>query len=298
VGTNRLNTLYFIHPKILTILYLIIAGQINSAELLHGPKGCRIPDLPKAVWGNFLLLTSNGDNILSCGGYPYYKNCYNLDIAGQRWDQHSTLTQERLYTTAVTMPNGVYIFGGNRSPTTSDFLPKNNNGVWWAGPTITNGFKDGCGVKISPEELLLIGGEGTEDRIMSFNTRTNLFSTLGSLQQGRNRHSCTLLNNLILVVGGYSGSSLSSTEIIPLANGTPRYGGSLNSAREHFGLATIGGHYKKVISFGGYDQSSPVQSSVEEWDEDTEEWKLAPYSLEEGKRDFASLAVSPQMVCP
>merc|ERR1712008_433116 len=144
---------------------------------------------------------------------------------------------------------------------------------------------------------LLIGGEGTEDRIMSFNTRTNLFSTLGSLQQGRYHHYCALLNNLILVVGGYSGGYLSSTEIIPLANGIPRYGGNLNTARGNFGLATIGGHYKKTISFGGYDSGSNRVSTVEEWDEDTEQWNLAPYSLEEGKNSFASLAVPPQMVC-
>ena len=198
------------------------------------------------------------------------------------------------------MPNGVYIFGGRESPTTCDFLPKNNTGVWQAGPTIPNGFKYGCGLKISPEELLLIGGLGTEDRIMSFNTRTNIFSTFGSLQQGRYHHSCALLNNLILVAGGYSGGYLSSTEVIPLANGIPRYGGNLNPARYEFGLATIGGHYKRVISFGGYTgwDGSSYLSTVEEWNEDTEEWKLAPYSLEEGKTEFASLAVPPQMVCP
>ena len=77
-----------------------------------------------------------------------------------------------------------------------------------------------------------------------------------------------------------------STELIQLVNGTPyllpRYGGNLNTARENFGLATIGGQEdKKVISFGG--NGFDYLSSVEEWDEDTEEWKLAPYSLEESK---------------
>ena len=196
------------------------------------------------------------------------------------------------------MPNGVYIFGGFSSPATSDFLPKNNN-VWQAGPTIPNGFQDGCSLKISEEEILLIGGSGTRDRILNYNTKTNSFSTWEStLQQGREGHSCVLLNDFILVVGGDGdGNILRSTEVIPLANGIPRYGGNLNTARREFGLATIGGHYKKAISFGGYYGSNDL-STVEEWDEDTEEWKLAPYSLEEGKGDFASLAVPPQMVCP
>lgn len=271
---------------------------MKSAELLHGPKSCRIPDLPEFSYGHVLLLTSNGDNILNCGG-SRNKNCYNLEIQAERWNQHSILTQVRSFSTAVTMANGVYIFGGESSPTTSDFLPKNNNGVWQAGPAIPNGFKWGCGLKISEEEILLIGGQGTEDRILHFNTRTNSFSTWEStLQQGRRRHSCVLLNDLILVVGGRGdGNYLSSTEIIPLANGIPRYGGNLNTDRNSFGLATIGGHYKKAISFGGYDDSNRF-STVEEWDEDTEEWKLAPYSLEEEKNNFASLAVPPQMVCP
>merc|ERR1712037_769475 len=105
----------------------------------------------------------------------------------------------------------------------------------------------------------------------------------------------------ILVVGGYDGNNilvaLGSTEIIPLANRIPRYGGNLNVTRKDFGLATIGGHYKKAISFGGNNDDGSL-SSVEEWDEDTEEWKSTLYALEEGKSDFASLAVPPQMVCP
>ena len=289
--------MYLLHPKILTILYFILAGSLKSAELLHGPKSCRIPDLPESVKYHVLLLTPNGDNILSCGGSGN-KNCYNLDIKGERWNKHSTLTQVRDDSTAVTMANGVYIFGGRSSKTTYEFLPK--NGVWQAGPTtIPNGFRYGCGIKFSEEEIFLIGGSGTEDRILNFNTRTNSFSTREStLQQGRYGHSCVLLNNLILVVGGYGGGNiLSSTEVIPLANGTPRYGGNLNTARYYFGLATIGGHYKKAISFGGFDGFNSV-STVEEWDEDTEEWKLAPYSLGEEKHHFASLAVPPQMVCP
>merc|ERR1719491_2771081 len=93
-------------------------GRLKSAELLHGPKSCRIPDLPEAVSDHVLLLTSNGDNILNCGGFGN-KNCYSLEIQGERWNQHSTLTQVRDLSTAVTMANGVYIFGGWTSPTTS-----------------------------------------------------------------------------------------------------------------------------------------------------------------------------------
>ena len=203
--------MYLLHPKILTILYFILAGNLKSAELLHGPKSCRIPDLPEAVSGHVLLLTSNGDNILSCGGYiesEYTKNCYNLEIKGERWNLHSTLTKFRPRSTAVTMPDGVYIFGGSSSqitgdsPTTYEVLPKNSNGHWQAGTTtIPNGFSFGCGVKISEENILLIGGFGTEDRILNYNTNNNSFTPLESkLLQGRYQHSCTLLNDMIFIV--------------------------------------------------------------------------------------------------
>ena len=249
-------------------------------------------------------MTSNGDNLLNCGGYSNYKKCYSLDIQEKRWIPHSNLTQNRVYATSVTMPNGVYIFGGRGidSQTTTDFLPK-NSGVWQAGPSIPNRFESGCGVQISQEDLLLIGGRGTYDRLLEFNTKTNNFTIRGSkLQQGRLGHSCTLLNHTIIVAGGWDADHnvnvLKSTELVPLTNGSPRFGGDLNTARAFFGLATIRVHHKKAYSFGGEDSSFNSLKSVEEWDADTEQWKLATFSLKEGKDVFGFLAVPPQLVCP
>ena len=244
-------------------------------------------------------MTSNDDNLLNCGGSPDYKKCYRLDIQEKRWIHHSYLTQNRYLATSVTMPNGVYIFGGSKSPTTTDFLPK-NSGVWQAGPSIPNGFKLGCGVQISQEVLLLIGGYGTWDRLLEFNTRTNNFTIRGDkLQQGRYGHSCTLLNDMIIVAGGRMPSTpLKSTELVPLTNGSPRFGGDLSITRAYFGLAKIGVHHKKAYSFGGWDSSRNSLKSVEEWDADTEQWKLATLSLKEAKSGFGYLAVPPQLVCP
>ena len=244
-------------------------------------------------------MTSNDDSLLNCGGHPNYKKCYSLEIKEKRWIHHSNLTQNRVYATSVTMTNGVYIFGGSESPTTTDFLPK-NSGVWQAGPSIPNRFESGCGVQISKEDLLLIGGYGTEDRLFEFNTKTNNFTIRGDkLQQGRYGHSCTLLNDTIIVAGGRSArhNLLKSTELVPLTNGSPRFGGDLNMNRTSFGLAIIGGHHKKAYSFGGWDSHNYLKS-VEEWDANTEQWKLANFSLKEAKDGFGFLAVPPQVVCP
>ena len=64
---------------------------------------------------------------------------------------------------AVSMPNGLYIFGGGYSAqlsNTFEFLPQGSN-VWKLGSTrIPKGFTQGCVVRISDHELLLIGGKG------------------------------------------------------------------------------------------------------------------------------------------
>ena len=63
----------------------------------------------------------------------------------------------------VSMPNGLYIFGGGYSAPLSDtfeFLPPGSN-VWKLGSTqIPKGFTNGCAVRISDHELVLIGGRG------------------------------------------------------------------------------------------------------------------------------------------
>ena len=83
-----------------------------------------------------------------------------------------------------------------------------------------------------------------------------------------------------------------------MTNGSHRFGGDLNTARAFFGLATIGGNHKKAYSFGGLDSSHNSLTSVEEWDANTEQWKLATFSLKEARGVFGYLAVPPQLVCP
>ena len=200
------------------------------------------------------------------------------------------------------MPDGVYIFGGNISASTSDFLPKNNNKVWQAGPGIPNGFQSGCGVKISAEELVLIGGYDDSDRMLKYNIKTRTFAVWNTLKQGRFAHSCVLFKNNIFVVGGFDGHDYYvSTEIISLSDGMSRFGDNIRTPRVYAGLVSIGGRFKKVLSFGGYYTNEYGvdirQGSIDEWNEDSEEWNLAPYSLNEKKSEFSYLAVPPSMVC-
>ena len=288
-----------------------LVDTLQSGELINGPGNCRIPDLPEPRFHHSLLLTANGESVLNCGGSRGpgsrgdEKTCYKLDIHKKSWIYHSELNEEQFGATGITMPNGVYLLGGipppmrNSSYSTSEFLPKKNNGVWQTGPLIPNGLYKGCAVRISNEEIVLIGGWRTENRVMKFNINTNQFTPWNSLIQGRSEHSCVLLNDKILVVGGkFRMDWLNSTEVIPLSTGTPRNGGNLNIARSSFGLATVGGQFQKVLAFGDYGPDGSSNYPVEEWKEDTETWTLTPFTLMEKKRSFGYLSVPQSIVCP
>ena len=62
----------------------------------------------------------------------------------------------------------------------------------------------------------------TMNRVLHFNTKTQEFKTWPELKQGRYYHSCALIGENIIVVGGFKtgimyGRALPSTEIIPLS---------------------------------------------------------------------------------
>merc|ERR1719266_330248 len=226
---------------------------LNTSEILNGPEGCTMPDLPEGRnRGHNMIMTANND-ILTCGGgiIPYKQKCYRYDKTSRTWNPHSDLKQERYSAASITMPNAVYVFGGRKSYNTYEYL-ENDENVWQEGKTsIPGGFNQGCVVKLNNNELALVGGAGTESRIMKFNTATKVFTeNWGRLKQPRRDHSCVTLGNSILVVGGFSGGYLASSELINIEDGRQSETdvGDLNSERDAFGLVSLGGNKKKNFS--------------------------------------------------
>ena len=101
--------------------------------------------------------------------------------------------------TAITMEDGVYLFGGTvppeDNPNFSKFLAKGSQ-TWTKGPKVPHIDFDGiCGVKISEHELVLIGGEynaQSNHHIFKFDTRTQQFERVGKLQESRFVHAYTV----------------------------------------------------------------------------------------------------------
>merc|ERR1712223_2166907 len=47
--------------------FSVTTGGIKTSEILNGPEGCTMPDLPKGVYDHNMIMTANND-ILTCGG--------------------------------------------------------------------------------------------------------------------------------------------------------------------------------------------------------------------------------------
>ena len=122
-----------------------------------------IGDLPTPNHGHCLLL-SNTQTLLTFGGHRLVnKKCY--EYQNNMWVYHSTLLRPRINSSAITMPDGVYVFGGVdfNYHKESEFLP-NGSSTWQPGPKIPGlGVAASTVVKISEHELVIIGAHWAGD---------------------------------------------------------------------------------------------------------------------------------------
>ena len=275
--------------------------------------GYTIPDLPKHMCKHAMVIT-NDKELMVIGGFQeredgFYcasrKNCYILKNG--KWILHSSYQKYRMFITAITMPNGIYIFGGNTDGygNICEFLP-NGSQKWQFGPEIPNCEKfNGEGVAISPTELVLIGGLGNEKRVMKFNIITNTFCDIGQLKIGRWNHRCAVFDNKIFVCGGLTmevspndhrsscTKHLKATEVISLTNGfSSEILADFNLTRVAFGLGVLRQNgVENLVAFGGSckksrNQYSSHDDSIEMWNRQKRKWEMTSWKLSEPKWFF------------
>ena len=276
-----------------------------------------IPNLPKALSGHALVLTNNnklmiiGGNTLTginaMSGYnpKTGKICYIFENGN--WRCHSMLSERRSKALAISMPNGIYVFGGS----TCEFLP-NEDSKWITYTDVPKPvFVNGHGLAISSTELLLIGGsfDTKEKQILRFNTQTKKWQSAGKMLEERSHHSSFLFKNNVIVTGGlqiqwqkYTGRtvSIAITEMLSLPDLKPRKAGDLITARHNHGMGLVKIKGKSVlIAFGGckIDASGKREllSSIEEWNEDEEKWVLSKMTLSEAKEEFGYCSLLPNI---
>ena len=321
------------HQGIPEVAALIVGGfdgfnELKTAEFIPQigtSKKCSLPSLRTGIALQPSLIQTS-DEILLCGEatwddkpYPlcplfkrlcsvrlsksYASKVFKcLELKDNQWQEHSQLKNKRGWSSAVTMPGGVYIFGGwGKSKTTWEWLPSGTN-QWRSGNSgIPGGFSSGCAVQINDKDILLIGGDGTRKRVLKFNTTAQEFTSLGDvLIQGRYHHACTRMEDKIVIAGGYgSGNYLKSTEIINIHDLTASHpAGNLVQKRGRHGLTVVYVDRKPtILAVGGSDGQHSFLDSIEMWNATTDTWTKTSMKLTEPKSSFGILALPTRSVC-
>ena len=280
---------------------IIVAGGLGSStvDFLTGDLRIeQLPTLPQNISGSSMV-THNG-TILLCGGIGNRKKCLQLDHG--TWKEHSTLNKDRVLHSTVTTQTATFLFGGQDSETTYEYLPKDST-TWLMGETQIPGvFDDGCAIAVkSDQEIWLIGGGRTKtrnsSRILSFNAGSHTFQELPfHLNVERQGHRCILIPNTtkVMITGGYVTSNCQTcTEILDTQDGNVTIASPMNFKRWHHGMGviTINGEERLAV-FGGHDGRTKLDS-VELYNTQTEKWETTDFKLSEAKSSFSFLTVKP-----
>ena len=146
------------------------SGRYNADILLEDLGIKQLPNLPQNIRGSSMV--AHDGTILLCGGWNNEKKCLKLDHG--TWKEHSTLNEARVRHSALSTQAATFVFGGFNTSKTYEYLSKDSN-EWIMGRTeIPGGFRIGCAIAVkSEQDIWLIGGYGTEKRILSFNEKCN-----------------------------------------------------------------------------------------------------------------------------
>ena len=160
---------------------------------------------------------------------------------------------------------------------------------------IPEGFQNGCAIAVkSGQEIWLIGGYGTEKRILSFNVKNHTFQVVPfQLNVGRWGHRCAFIpnTNKIMITGGSGDGISDSVEILDCEDGSVTMASPMNSKRDRHGMGVVTINGKDTVAvFGGHDGRNKLDS-VELYNTLTEKWEMADFKLREAKFGLSFLTV-------
>ena len=264
------------------------------------------------------VLFQHGKDVLLCGGLRYKEGCIKLDHSKKKWTNYNSLHIARLYSTAVSMKDAVYVLGGdeNYGLSTANEMLKHDKSKWKERKEVPFDLKGGCGVKISDDEFVVIGGDYRYQpdyirKIRKFNTKENKWHNTGiQLHEGRYLHACAKYKNKIIIIGGETkndGYQLgsNSTEIIDISEEgdlSIRLGQPMNIRRKrHAAHIVIWDNVPTLIVFGNfyYPENIEDKGEVEVWNDDSESWiALSNMTWKSDHSDFSSAIIPKELVCP
>ena len=277
-------------------------------------KNCTLPPLPDDIYQTSLIYTSETKEILLCGGKNKSDNDIKrcLQLKDNKWIHHSDLCDDHKigsgsYPVTVSMANGVYMFGRGVN---WQWLP-NGTKTWLKGeinPPKYLGREDwtffqACAVKISNNELVIIGGKRKATKtknVWRFNTETRVWTDFGEvLNESRYGHGCVVFEDIIIVSGGtHNTFSPSTTEMIRIKDFV-NLNESLKMKHGRFGHGLVAAHLREQLSIfavGGSGYDGKTVDSIEMLNF-RNGWAMSEMKLSEGKSSFGYTTVPTSLVC-
>ena len=148
-----------------------------------------------------------------CGGYYYRSECYHHSKASNSWKFLTNMTTKRAYSASVPVNGMLLVMGGhdgdNRLATT-EYVSLDSNPSQ-PGPDLPTSQSQHCAVKLSNEQVMLLGGYPDKKSVIIFEPNTKRFDqSLPSMTHSRQNAGCAVFNSplhgnrqVVLAVGGY-----------------------------------------------------------------------------------------------
>ena len=159
---------------------------MKSVEVIGNDISFNLPPLPITLVDHSFVVTIDNE-LMIIGGIARYDIDQNkrepmkanLIFRGTKWTSHSVPLQPRRRPISISMPNGIYVFGGTDVTTSlserlesSEFLA-NGKMTWEEGPKLPGEaefMEGGHGVAISETELVIVGGIVTTQKMKNERT--------------------------------------------------------------------------------------------------------------------------------
>ena len=280
---------------------------IASVEIFTGDMGKKkFPDMPK----NFLctsVFIHNG-TITSVGSIldtmMTTSTCIQLDHG--TWKQSGNTNVERSCSVTVTTRSATFLFGGESSGNTYEYLPKDSS-TWLLGKTEIPGaidYSNCCAIAVkSEQEIWLIGALDDRKSILCFNVNDHTFKKLPyQLNVERRGHKVGLIpnTNKIMITGGFNekDNRLNSTEILDPYTGTVTIASPMNTNRDSHGIGIITLYdEEKLAVFGGTsftlgkDSNLKYLDCIEVYNDQTGLWDTTDIKLSKPNMEFSCLDI-------
>ena len=153
----------------------MLTGGVDSNDLSSSvlyPGGCSVPSMESGRTYHVTFLTQESPpRITVCGGYSttgrLKKDCLVLRNGGWREGELDDLPDRRYLSASARLDAGVFILGGDYTPSSSVFLRANSRN-WEQGPQLPVAMKWGpCAAPISGHSFLIV----YETYVYEFDTR-------------------------------------------------------------------------------------------------------------------------------